>query len=146
MNVRGAPPQEFDASNELMQLVFLGSGHGIESVRASGGPLIPFLLAGSDGGNTLHRFVAGTLEESLGHARRFAYDLGPDALRYAIAYDGYVTLAGQRTDAIMVDAAERGSLRSYIFAQRYRPRSFMQEFEKIGNPAFVDRGRSMFHF
>ena len=57
-----------------------------------------------------------------------------------------VTLSGQRTDAIMVDAAERGNLQSYIFAQRYRPRRFMQEFEKIGNPAFVDRGRSMFHF
>jgi hypothetical protein len=61
-----------------------------------------------------------------------------------VVYDGYLTVAGERSDAIFVEAQERGSTASVIFAQRYRPGGRFKKFNTIGNAAFVSEGDGLF--
>ena len=131
---------EIPASDELMDLVFFALDHGIESV-AEGGPLIPFAVMETADGRELARFAAETLEEGNAQARQHVR--GGDALRVALAHDGFLTVAGERTDAIFVEAEERGQSRSVVFAQRYRPGGRFKKFATIGNAAFVESGESL---
>lgn len=48
-------------------------------------------------------------------------------------------MEGERSDAILVEAQERGTTISVVFAQRYRP----EPFEPVGNTAFVGPGASL---
>jgi hypothetical protein len=129
------------ASEELMELVFVALDHGIDSVT-QGGPLIPFALTETVDGRELTRFAPETLEAGQALAREHVRGAGAD--RAAIAYDGYLTVEGDRSDAIFVEAQERGHGDSVVFAQRYRPGGRFKKFTTIGNAAFVDRGESLF--
>jgi hypothetical protein len=131
---------EIPASDELMDLVFVALDHGIESV-AAGGPLIPFAVVETADGRDLVRFAAETLEEGQAQAR--THVRRADSLRVAIAHDGYLTVEGERSDAILVEAQERGQSNCVVFAQRYRPGGRFKKFATIGNAAFVDNGESL---
>ena len=124
-----------------MELVFVALDHGIDSVT-EGGPLIPFALTETGDGRDLTRFATETLEEGQARARDHVRAAGAD--RAAIAYDGYLTVEGDRNDAIFVQAQERGESDSVLFAQRYRPGGRFKKFTTIGNAAFVERGESLF--
>ena len=121
-----------------MELVFVALDHGIESV-ADGGPLIPFAVIAD--GRELVRFAAETLED--GHAQARQHVRSGDALRVAIAHDGYLTVEGERSDAVLVEAEERGQGTSLVFAQRYRPGGRFKKFATVGNAAFVASGDSL---
>jgi hypothetical protein len=115
----------------LADLAFMALDHGLESVRASGGPLIPFVITESQGaGRELTRFAGSTLEEGQAEARRHLQTLKPD--RAVLAWDGYITLQGPRTDAIYVSAYSAGADKALILVQRYSPAA-----EAVGNPAMV---------
>jgi len=124
-----------------MQLVFLALDHGIDSVRASGGPLIPFLMTQAGTGVSLMRFAADTLEAGLANAEQAADSAGPKIIAYAIARDGFLTVGGERLDAILVEAGERGDQTGFVFAQRYRPKKgLFGRFEVVGNAALAGEG------
>ena len=90
----------------LATLAFVALDHGIESVR-EGGPLIPFAIhEGLDGERNLTRFVAEREKEGEARAREFARQNIADG-RVAIAWDGYLTVDGDRADAILVEAPWR---------------------------------------
>lgn len=131
---------EIPATEELVDVVFAALDHGIDSVR-DGGPLIPFVLAEDPEGRSLTRFAAETLEEGQAQAREHAGS--SDAARIAIAFDGYLTVEGERSDAILVEAQERGTDSSVIFAQRYRPGGRLRKFSTVGNAAFTGRGEGL---
>jgi hypothetical protein len=59
------------------------------------------------------------------------------ASRYAIAYDGYLTVDGERTDAAFVEAAERGDREAVLIAQQYRIKKRSKKPERIGPPTVV---------
>jgi hypothetical protein len=119
-----------------MDLVFPTLDHAIESVR-DGGPLIPFLITEANGQRKLERFVAGTLEESLSRAEAAAAALPGSASAYGIAHDGFITVEGERFDAVLVEAAERSSSEALLFAQRYRPKKFLRKLATIDNAALI---------
>jgi hypothetical protein len=123
-------------SRKLSTLLFFALDHGVDSVR-SGGPLIPFLLTESQGERKLERFVANRLEDALDNAVRRANDLPIGAERWAIAYDGYLTVGGTRHDAIYVEGVERGAGRSFVLAQRYVPKTRFRSLKAVGNPALL---------
>ena len=126
-----------DASQALIDLIFMGLDHGIDSVRG-GGPLIPFVLTvGGDGKQTLTRFATGRLEQSAARAGEFVAALGPDISQYAIVLDGYVMVDGQKFDAILVEGGERGKSFALQFAQRYRLETVEGPLETVGNPAYL---------
>jgi len=70
-------------------------------------------------------------------ARRLVSEGLDRPLRYAIAYDGYLTSDGERCDAAFVEAGERGQPEAFILAQRYRLKKRKKGFEKVGQPVLV---------
>jgi hypothetical protein len=62
------------------------------------------------------------------------------AERVAIAVDGYLSVEGDRSDAILVEAQQRGMTTCIVLAQRYKPADRLSPFERVGNAAFVGPG------
>jgi hypothetical protein len=93
-------------------------------------------------GLELTRFVSDTLEEGREQANAHAAESSAD--RVGVVYDGYLTVEGERSDAIFIEAQERGATSSVIFAQRYRPGGRFKKFNAIGNAAFVGEGERLF--
>ena len=104
---------------ELMDLMFAALDHAVGSIADAGGPMTPFVLCAEGDRAELHRFVAVTVEEGLERAREFIKQVAPEITQVALAYDGYVTVDGVRTDAVLVDVQAAGTPTSDIFAQRY---------------------------
>lgn len=125
-----------EMSEQFADLVFLALDHGIDSVR-SGGPLVPFIVVERGGERTLQRFVAERLEQSEAQARQALASLPSDVTASAFAYDAFITVEGTKTDAILVEASERGRPAGVRMAQRYTPKKFLRRFQTIGNPAFL---------
>jgi hypothetical protein len=125
---------ELPLSDELTDLVFTALDHAVGSV-AEGGPLIPFAVTEGAEGRKLARFVAERLEDAQAQAR-LALKADADASRVALAYDGYLTVEGERTDAVFVEAQERGQ-DAVAFAQRYGAGGRFRKFATIGNAAFL---------
>jgi hypothetical protein len=126
---------EVDASEPLADLAFAALDHAVSSVEA-GGPLIPFAMTEDGAGRNLTRFMAEPLEEGQERARQHAR-AATEALRVAITFDGYLTVEGERSDAVFVEAQERGTPSGIILAQRYRPGGRFKKFSTVGNPAHV---------
>jgi hypothetical protein len=127
-----------------MDLVFLALDHGVGSVSdAAGEALIPFLLTqDASGQRGLKRFMADTLEESVGMARSEARGLHPTVQLAVLAYDGFVTIQGQRSDAVVVQAQRRGASRSEMYAQRYGRDG--SKIAAVGNAVSLGEGESLF--
>lgn len=108
-------------SPELETLSLLALEHGFNSISDSEGPLVPFTIIEGPDGQELHRFVVGDfeLELSVEAAQNSIASSRAELSRYAIAWDGYVTEPGRKTDAILVEAGERGT--AVLLAQRYGP-------------------------
>jgi hypothetical protein len=81
--------------------------------------------------------VADSLEDSQQHARKAIAELPSTATSYAMAYDGYITIAGTKFDAILVEASERGRPAGVRLAQRYTPKKFLRSFQTVGNPVLL---------
>jgi len=131
------PSEQIEMSQQFADLVFLALDHGIDSVRASGGPLIPFVVFEQEGTRELRRFVAERLEHSLQKAREDIAAFPPSVTAYAIAYDGFLTVQGTKFDAILVEASERGRPVGVRMAQRYTPKKLLRSFQTVGNPALL---------
>ena len=129
-------PDSPDASESLQELIFLALDHGIGSIQR-GGPLIPFVLVdGTDGERDIKRFMADDLEHAQAAAREHLRGLA-GAERVALAYDGYLTVDGDRSDAVLVEAQELGQGVALRFAQRYRPGGRLRTLKTIGNAAYL---------
>lgn len=132
-----------NASKKLMDLIFLGLDHGIESIK-EGGPLIPFIITESDGERYLHRFVTERIEEGKEKAEEHLKKLNPSPEYAIVACDGYLTIEGKKYDAILVKGFDKKEDEGYILAQRYTPRTFLKTLKTIGNAAFLGNEPSIF--
>jgi hypothetical protein len=130
-------PRELEPGERLLELINLALDHGIDSVRASGGPLTPFLMTQGRGKPALRRFVTGSLERSREMAQEAAGQLPKRTTLYAMASDGYLSTGKGRVDAILVEAGERKQATGFLFAQRYRPQRGKRKFAVVGKPAIV---------
>lgn len=135
--------EEFDPSESFADLFFTAIDHGFRSIEDGSDPLIPFTLTVStDGRRALQRYYTGELQESVAQAQASITPDLPDVIMYAIAWDGYVTIDGERTDAIFVEAGEASDPRGVLFVQRYRHvrKGLLRKkaCERIGNPALID--------
>ncbi len=124
-----------------MDLLFLGLDHGVESVRASGGPLTPFVIVERSGERQLIRFSSDTLESATaqGVSRIRATHLEPGDCA-VLVYDGYLTTSEGRLDAIYAEAVDDAG-RVTVVAQRYKPKSRLRSFETVGNAALLPDAR-----
>ena len=63
----------------------------------------------------------GTISESLLDAgREFIQGFAKSGLYYVLVWDGYLTKAGERHDAVFAEAGARGEAQAVVFAQRYK--------------------------
>ncbi len=112
------------------------------AARGEGGPnLHPFLAAHA--GNDVWRTVMPMTEEP--DAVAFTPQIlaeRRDADFVALLCDGYLTIGGERSDALVVHAQERGAEGSQIFGQRYRL-SDSHKVELLGNWALVSAAASL---
>lgn len=106
--------------DDLQPLVFMAVDHAMESLRATGRTLTPFLLSAADDGVSMTRFAAETAEEGVAHGRDAARNLTGKVAAVALVYDGYVTTEGSRVDAVLVSVQAVGTATSEVCAQRYR--------------------------
>jgi hypothetical protein len=110
-------------------------------VLATTRPLVSFGLVESvSGQRSLKRILASTLEESLNHARS-AVTADSLASRVGVAWDGYLTAEGARTDAVYVEVSEHEADTSFVFAQRYARKGLLKKKTSlIGRPMLVANG------
>lgn len=130
-----------EPSESMMNAALFALDYAMESVVASGGPLVPFAMITNNGDTALTRFP-GDLEQGQADARSLVRTSAASIA--AVAWDGFVTMDGQRTDAVFAEAFEVGDPQSVVLAQRYsvtgRIRKKVQPF---GNAALADRGSSL---
>jgi hypothetical protein len=131
-------------SQELIDLAFAALDHGVDSVRESGGPLIPFVMSESGGERRVDRFASELLEEAVAQGVAHVQTVrSQPGSRHVLVYDGYVRLPdGDRSDAIYAEGVEADSAVVMGLAQRYRPKKALRRFEAIGNPMLLPPGSS----
>ncbi len=126
---------EVSASEPFAELVFWALDYGIECV-STGETLIPFVAVLLDGKRQLRRLLAEGPEAA---ERMLEHMLAQEPMEaYAYAYDGYVTLEGERSDAVFVEGAERGVEKGVLFVQRYRPANHAEGFAVRARPALIE--------
>jgi hypothetical protein len=133
-------PNSLGISDSLLELVFTALDHGTGSIE-QGGPLVPFVMTEGEQ-RQLTRFVADKYGESVARAREHVACPSGSTERWALAYDGIVTLEGVRTDAIFVEAGKRGIYHRVIFAQRYQAGPDGRALRPIGNAAYLGKDES----
>lgn len=121
-------------SDKLLDLIFDALSDAVQSARAAGSPIVPFLLAQIGDFRRRKPLAVDPADGATQAGRRLASDLPNEVDCVAFAYDGFITTEDGRSDAILVEAHERGMSRSLIFAQRYRPKTFLHGFSTLGNP------------
>jgi hypothetical protein len=127
----------------------IGLNHAIDSVEVSGGPLIPFLLARAGDRLSLYRFAADRLEDGVAEVEQrlealLAGTNGEQVLEVDAevdgacgAWDGYLTVEGRRTDAVLARAVDRTGA-EVVLAQRYAVRGLLRKrARRVGNPALI---------
>lgn len=112
--VRTEEPRDPDAA--LSALAGFALRHGIASA-GPGDPIIPFVvIEEATGERRLIRFVTDAEGARTAGEAELAKS---DAAMYAFALDGFLTVDGAKTDAIIVEASRTGRDRALVFAQPY---------------------------
>jgi hypothetical protein len=108
------------AMEETAELAGFIAAHAIWSV-SDGETLIPML--GSEdaaGERKLTRFMTEKLEDGVAQGRKAMADDKRRSGRAAFAFDGYITLADGKTDAVFVEARDHASGQPFVIAIPYR--------------------------
>lgn len=118
---RGSDPERptgiAGLSAQVRTLAEIALAHALDAVVAQGSPMAPFaVLEDADGRRVLARFEGEPLaavERARAHARQSG------AARAAVAWDGWLTVADIRQDAVVVHASDPGC-DGVVVAHRYR--------------------------
>jgi hypothetical protein len=131
------------AQERLHSFTLSALGHATSGVVPDGGPLIPFALTEGADGRLLQRFVGelGAMQEA---ARQIVRGMQGLELA-AVAWDGYLTVDGQRTDAVFVEASDGSGDPSVLLAQCYaKAGRFRRATATVGEPILVERRTPLF--
>lgn len=132
------------AANDFEEMFLLALDHGYAMIQENGGPLTPFvMIQGTDGEKSIHRFANETLESGLEEAIAYVDKERNSIAMYALAWDGYATVDGEQTDAVLVEAGQRGEEQAVFVCQRYSllddlSRPFGVFARPVGDPVFLD--------
>lgn len=129
---------DIGASDALMDLMFDALDHGIGTVSDFGpeaGAMHPFVMVQDGERREMARLIGADAAGDIERGRAMLRNRGGD--RAALVYDGYVPDEGGKSDAILVEAAERGMGHGLLFAQRYAPAVGEGLFRTVGNPQYL---------
>ncbi|MDM8173167.1 MAG: hypothetical protein QHC79_17710 [Pseudosphingobacterium sp.] len=125
-----------DLNTDFLDFIFLSIDHGIDSIKDDDELLVPFLIISKDGDTSLKRFATDKYEDSIRVAEEQLSSLPYTPDFALIVYDGYVTIAKKKYDAILVKAYDKTEQFGYIFAQRYSIAD--AKLETLGNVALIE--------
>ena len=124
---------------EYFDFAYIGLDHGINSIADNGGPLIPFVLSQTGSEKKLQRFVTDKYEDGPLQAEDYLKNLTTKPDKALIAFDGFVTLGGEKSDAIIVRCYDKLESDGLILAQRYAPKKDSKGVEPVGNATLLGR-------
>src|SRR5437660_10370696 len=126
---------------KLNDVMFLALDHGMDSIDDDSAPLIPMaFIENEKGERTLQRFVTERLEEGVERAKQFVAQNKDSVARYAITWDGFITVQGRKWDAILVEAGDRFQETGYLMCQRYEKKGLLNKKNvPCGNPALIEK-------
>jgi hypothetical protein len=81
--------------------------------------------------------TSGTIDENLVSNARSVIAASDSSDLYALAYDGYWTFDGVKTDALIIEAGRRGDHKAFRFTQRYKASSRGAKAVADGETAFL---------
>ncbi len=113
--------------------------HAVASISDGGGPLISFSITENLAGEKkLARYVTENLEEGEAQGKKRIEEEKKEIVRYAIAWDGFVTIEGKKWDAIIVEAGDKSGETGIMLCQRYTKKGiFRKSVESVGNPGVL---------
>lgn len=104
---------------QLLSLSQIAMQLGIKSLLEVFAPVQSFVITEGPEGRGGKRPADGPLEQQVAFGR-WLLSQDTTSFRAAQVWDGYITMDGERTDAVFVAAHERGARASTLTAQRYR--------------------------
>lgn len=117
--------------------------HALSEVVDSRTSVVPFVITEQHGERRMHRFETPYSGQSTAAARYFLR-ANTEIDRAVLVWDGFVTIAGRRMDAVMAEYCEAGSDFSTITARRYRPARMFSAPLAIGETILVGEGHPLF--
>ena len=126
---------------KLNDLMFQALDHAVASIADSGGPLIPFsIIDTEEEEKKLTRFMAENLEEGVSQMHSNIEGAKEGIVRYALAWDGFVTIEGKKWDALLVEAGDKVSEHAVLLCQKYKKKGFLRKgIVPIGNPGLLEK-------
>ncbi|MEY9887515.1 hypothetical protein ABIA35_004060 [Catenulispora sp. MAP12-49] len=125
-----------DTADSTKELMFTSLDYALENAQLSDQPFTPFSFAHhEDGTATLTRFAVppdADVPETLEAARAHLETAHPGTTAITLAYDGYTTYEGERTEAVFVETHQLDLPRTLILAQRYLRDT--GELQPLGDP------------
>jgi len=125
-----------DLSESTTDLLFAALDYAMENAALAAQGFVPFaLLQRSDDTRGLSRFVSdGDLTDSVIAGRAALATVPAGTTAVALAWDGYLTVGGDRSEAVFVEAHEVGMPKSVLLGQRYTRSD--GAVQPVGNPIF----------
>jgi hypothetical protein len=125
----------FDGDEGFERLVLTALDHATSCLAGDEGPLLPFAMIVDEGERVVRHFVSKGYEQTLDGALAFAGH--GDYEFWAVAWDGYMTVEGRRTEAVFVRAGAEDHADSVLFALRYERPPPSRRLERIGDPVYL---------
>ncbi len=123
--------------NDATRILFDALDFAMDDAKQAEHGFAPFYLAvAADGEQIMTRCVDDeenfTVAGSVALARKELRSIDTSTRCVALAWDGYLTLGGDRTEAVFAEAYELGRPKGVLFAQRYE--RGQDGLSPIGNP------------
>jgi hypothetical protein len=103
----------------LLELAGFATAHAVWSV-SDGAVLVPMAMSERAGERKLTRFVAEELEQAVEQGQKWLADNADDSDVAVLVFDGYVSSATEKTDALILHGRARSGS-TVTVVQRYRP-------------------------
>jgi hypothetical protein len=135
-----------DISRASEDLIFAALDYAVENAGISPAGFTPFAFFDSANGRGLTRYVSGdgsNLQECQDAGRAALQTVEAGVTCVALAWDGYYTHQGERSEAVFVEGYEIGQDHGLLLAQRYTRTD--GAVRPVGNPALIGRPDPLVH-
>jgi hypothetical protein len=133
---------ELDENPKLLKLMYDTLQRACIEIGQTG-EQNPLAVIETPDGQFVQGFKNERLEVSHDEARRALLAAPADAMQYALAWAGYLTVEGVRYETVLVGGGERGLARGVTIGQRYHQKLPGVMFQAIGNLAILGTGENL---
>lgn len=132
-------PENQGLVESLSSYLDVALNDGVASLKNGDDPIIPFAMTWNDAEKqSIQRCLADDYEKGVQMARDHVSRKCNGMAVYCIVWSGYVTIEGQRTDALLIEAARRGGAKAVLMAMCYKPTAENAPFEETGSVRLLE--------